>query len=146
MQEDADVAVGDTVARDASTNAKTMKLLTVHSTLGDVLDHPAFAGFAPLVLPWDGRAYDRSLALTEIGSLLPYHTEVDPATVVTSLNRMITNSSDGKRVFHDIYPDADKLADPAKRNTGLFYFPRHAGRSLRHRRAGRRICLCRFCP
>jgi hypothetical protein len=29
----------------------------------DLLNHPAFAGFAPLILPWDDRAYDDILRL-----------------------------------------------------------------------------------
>ena len=59
--------------------------LRPQSTVGDILRHPAFAGFARLILPWDGRAYDEGLALTGIGSLLPYHSHVDPDTVASAL-------------------------------------------------------------
>ena len=55
--------------------------LDAKSTLRDLLRHPAFAGFAHLILPWDGRAYDEQMPLTRIGSLLPYHTHVDPETI-----------------------------------------------------------------
>ena len=55
--------------------------LTPQSTIGDILRHPAFAGFSRLLLPWDDRAYDEKLPLTRVGSLLPYHTHVDPETV-----------------------------------------------------------------
>ena len=30
--------------------------LTTEDTVGNVLNHPAFAGFARLLLPWDSRA------------------------------------------------------------------------------------------
>ena len=90
--------------------------------LGDILDHPAFHGFARLILPWDGRAYDRTMPLQQIGSLLPYHSHVNPAVVVQALNRMIDNVAGGKTVFYDVYDAATRQADPDKQNTGLFFF------------------------
>jgi acetyl esterase/lipase len=92
------------------------------STIGDILDHPAFAGFARQTLPWDGRAYDADMRLSDIGSLLPYHSHVEPDTVVSALNHMIADVNDGKTVFYDIYTKAQKRAQPAKGNTGLFFF------------------------
>jgi acetyl esterase/lipase len=95
--------------------------LSVDSTVGDVLRHPAFAGFALKLLPWDDKAYEERLRLREIGSLLPYHTHVDPEAVVSSLNRLIDDVAAGEQVFHDIYTDAEKRADPTRKNTGLFF-------------------------
>jgi len=57
--------------------------LRVSDSVGDLLEHPAFAGFARLLLPWDDRRYDTTMTLSNIGSLLPYHTHVDPAVVVS---------------------------------------------------------------
>lgn len=96
--------------------------LTPRSTLGDLLRHPALAGFARLILPWDDRAYDESLPLTEIGSLLPYHTQVGPETVVSALNRMIEDASAGRTVFYRFYSSAERQAQPSRENTGLFFF------------------------
>lgn len=105
---------------------RTMRVNARHlnpdSRLGDLLDHPALAGFARLILPWDGRDHDRAMPLHRIGSLLPYHSHVDPETVTRALNRMIDDASDGRTVFHDIYTAAEKRAQPAKDNTGLFLF------------------------
>jgi acetyl esterase/lipase len=92
------------------------------STVGDILRHPAFAGFSRLILPWDDRAYDESLPLTEIGSLLPYHTHVDPATVASALNRMIDDVSSGRTVFYRFYSEAQIQEQPARKDTGLFFF------------------------
>jgi acetyl esterase/lipase len=61
------------------------------------------------------------LPLRNIGSLLPYHSNVDPAVVVSSLNRMIDDVSVGRTVFYDIYTDAQKLAEPSRKDTGLFF-------------------------
>lgn len=96
--------------------------LRVDDTIGDVLEHPAFAGFGRLLLPWDERRYDTTMRLREIGALLPYHTHVDPAVVVSSLNRMIDDAAAGRRVFYDFYTDAEKEANPSRANTGLFFF------------------------
>lgn len=96
--------------------------LAADSTIGDILAHPAFVGFAALILPWDDRAYDPEMPLTEIENLLPYHSNVDVGVVVASLNRMIDDIARGHRVFYDIYDEAAKKADPTKANTGLFFF------------------------
>src|SRR5687767_10346235 len=96
--------------------------LRVDDTVGDVLKHPAFAGFGRLLLPWDDRRYDTTMPLREIGSLLPYHSHVDPAVIVSSLNRMIDDVAAGRTVFYDFYTAAEKEAEPARRNTGLFFF------------------------
>lgn len=99
-----------------------MAHLTVDSTLGDVLYHPAFTGFARHLLPWDDKAYDERLRLTDIGSILPYHTHVDPNVIVSSLNRMIDDVGAGRSVFYDFYSDAERQADPTRKDAGLFYF------------------------
>jgi len=96
--------------------------LRVDDTVGAMLAHPAFAGFGRLLLPWDDRRVDMTMRLREIGSLLPYHTHVDPAVVVSSLNRMIDDAAAGRTVFHDFYTAGEKEADPSRRNTGLFFF------------------------
>lgn len=115
------------VAAEAQEDRTTMEMmapalpLTPDDTLGTLLHTPAFAGFAPLILPWDGRDYDPSMPLHQIGSLLPNHSHVSPDSVVKGLNRMITDAGKGNRIFYDIWPEAERQADPSKRNTGLFF-------------------------
>jgi len=95
--------------------------LAPNSRLRDLLNHPAFAGFGHLILPWDNRPYDENLALSNLGSLLPYHSHVRPEIVVGALNRMIDDAANGKTIFHDFYTAAQKREQPAKENTGLFF-------------------------
>jgi hypothetical protein len=64
----------------------------------DVLAHPAFAGFGRLLLPWDDRSYDTAMPLSNVGSLLPYHSHVAPEVVVSSLNGMIDDANAGRTV------------------------------------------------
>lgn len=101
--------------------------LRVDDRVDDILKQPAFAGVGRLILPWDDRRYDPNMPLRNIGSLLPYHSHVDPAVVVSSLNRMIDDASAGKAIFFDIYTDAQKQAEPSRRDTGIFFFRGKAG-------------------
>jgi acetyl esterase/lipase len=101
--------------------------LHVSDSVDSMVKHPAFAGFGRLLLPWDHRPYDATMPLKNIGSLLPYHTHVDPVVVVSSVNRMIDDASDGRSAFHDIYSDAPKQAEPSRHDTGLFFFQGEPG-------------------
>jgi acetyl esterase/lipase len=96
--------------------------LRVDDSLGDILEHPAFAGFGRLLLPRDDRGYANTMPLRNIGSLLPYHEHVDPVVVVSALNRMVDDASVGRTIFYDVYTDAQRQAEPSRKNTGLFFF------------------------
>jgi acetyl esterase/lipase len=96
--------------------------LNADDSIRDLLGHPAFAGFARLLLPWDGRTYDEAMRLSDIGSLLPYHSHVDSETVAGALNRMIDDVNNGHAVFYPFYSEEQKQEQPARENTGLFFF------------------------
>lgn len=96
--------------------------LRADDRIKDLLDHPAFAGFARLTLPWDDRDYDGTMRLRDIGTLLPYHSHVNPHVVVSSLNRLIDDAAAHESVFYDFYTRVQKQAEPARANTGLFFF------------------------
>jgi acetyl esterase/lipase len=98
------------------------KHLSPDDTIADLVTHPAFAGFGRLLLPWDDRTYDDGMRLRNIGSLLPYHSHVDPPTVVSALNHMIDDVGNGKTVFYELYTEQEKKQEPTKSNTGLFFF------------------------
>jgi acetyl esterase/lipase len=85
--------------------------LRVTDTIGDLLNHPAFARCGRLLLPWDERPYDKTMRLGDIGQLLPYHTCVDSDVVVSSINRMIDDAHAGKPIFYDVYTEAEKAAE-----------------------------------
>ncbi len=62
------------------------------------------------------------MPLTRVGSLLPYHTHVDPETVASALNRMIDEAARGRTVFYRFYSEAERRQEPTRDNTGLFFF------------------------
>lgn len=96
--------------------------LTADHTILDLLNHPAFAGFGRLLLPWDDRSYDNRMRLRNLGSLLPYHSHVNPATVVSALNHMIDDVNNGNTIFYEFYTEEEKKEQRARSNTGLFFF------------------------
>jgi acetyl esterase/lipase len=109
-------------ARGTDVSANRGGRLDVQSTIRDILRHPSLAGFGRLILPWDDRAYDEQMPLTRIGSLLPYHSHVDPETVASALNRLIDEAASGQTVFYRFYSEAQRQQEPARDNTGLFFF------------------------
>ena len=104
------------------TEAAAAGHLSPNARLSELLDHPAFAGFAPLVLPWDGRTYDGDTPLRRMGELLPYHSEVRSDDMLAALNHMIDEVGAGRPVFHDFYSEAQKREQPSRRFAGLFLF------------------------
>lgn len=109
----------------ATSTAATAQAATAHlapsDRLGDLLDHPALAGFARLLLPRTDADVDRNTRLADFGSLLPYHTQVDAREVAAGLNRLIDDAGAGRRVFIDVHTPAEKARDPTKADTGLFF-------------------------
>jgi hypothetical protein len=102
----ADHLVSATSARDimkGQTSRRVGEHLAVDDTILDLLNHPAFAGFSRLLLPWDDRTYDNTLRLRNLDSLLPYHSHVNPRTVVDALTHMIDDVSKGKPVFYGLH-------------------------------------------
>lgn len=96
--------------------------LRLEDRLGDLVSHPAFQGFSHRLLPWDGRDYDLAMPLKNMEQLLPYHSHVEPSVVVAALNRMVDDTSVGHTVLYDFYTDTQRQAQPALKNTGLFFF------------------------
>jgi len=86
------------------------------------VNHPSFKGFGQFILPLDNRAYDGNMQLSRVGSLLPYHSYVEPEAVVETINYMIDQVADGKVIFYNVYTERQKQENPAKRNTGFFFF------------------------
>lgn len=112
---------GDETGKGAVSGSRG-RHLNADDSIRNLLGHPAFAGFARLLLPWDGRRYDEEMRLNDIGSLLPYHRNVVPETVVGALNRMIDDVNSGHAVFYPFTSEDQKQGQPARENTGLFFF------------------------
>ena len=97
-----------------------MTHLRASDTVRDLAVHPAFQGVGHLLLPWSDER-GASTPLAEIASLLPYHSHVDPGTVVAAINRMIDDAGAGRVLFYDFYTAAEKASEPTREKTGLFF-------------------------
>jgi acetyl esterase/lipase len=85
----------------------------------DVISDPAFRGFGRLLFPVQSGYWSGST----LGTLrLIWYSEIDPDKTVEIVNTLKTRSLAGQKVFFDIYSEAEKSADPSKRDTGLFFF------------------------
>ena len=92
---------------------------TAASPITDVMRDPAFGSFGRLLLPadeyyWSGERL-RDLRLT-------WYSYVNTEKTVQIVNTLKEHALSGEQIFYDIYTEAEKRADPAKRDTGLFFF------------------------
>jgi hypothetical protein len=96
--------------------------LTTSDYVMNIAYHPAFRRFGELLLPRDHNAGSYITQLRNVGSLMLYHSHVEPDTVVGAINCMIDEVNSGNTIFYNIYTDEQKQLDPQKENTGLFFF------------------------
>ena len=96
--------------------------LTTTNTIRDIVNHPAFEGFGALLLPRDYNSGCGNTQLRNVGSLMPYHSHVEPDIVVGTINHMIDEINYRKNIFFDFYTKQEKQQHPTKESTGLFFF------------------------
>ena len=89
------------------------------SKIRDVINDPAFGNYGRLLFPVQ-RNYMQGASLGTMK--LSWYTNICPDDTVEVVNYLWTQASAGKPIFYDIYTEEEKLADPAKRDTGLFLF------------------------
>ena len=97
---------------------------TRETTIEEVAEHPAFGDYGRLIFPVDDWYYDGDT----LGTLsLTWYNNMDPDKTVEIANYFRENAEAGNTIFYDIYTDEEKAADPAKEDTGLFFFRGEAG-------------------
>ena len=94
---------------------------TENSKVTDVMRDPAFGDYGHLIFPVD-IAISEDLELKDVEDILPWYSEVNPKKTVEIVNYMKERVTDGEQIFYDIYSEEEKEADPAKEDTGLFFF------------------------
>lgn len=96
--------------------------LKPENTIRELLEHPAFSGFAHNLLTRDSDQRQTDLRLEQAARLMPYHGNVDAGTVINALNTMVDRVGAGNTIFYDFYTEHQKRDDPSKNATGLFFF------------------------
>lgn len=119
-----------TVDTEKSTDAPEDHIKTSYTADTKVLaviEDPVFQGYGRLIFP-AGSTINESMTLREAGGLLPWYSpNVNPERTVEIVNYMKSKAEAGEQIFYDIYTDEEKAADPAKKNTGLFFFRGNPG-------------------
>ncbi|MBO5283945.1 MAG: alpha/beta hydrolase [Lachnospiraceae bacterium] len=92
---------------------------TVDTPISDVINDPVFGDYGRLIFPVDDWYYSGDT----LGELhLTYYSNLDPNETVEITNYMKEHAGAGDVIFYDIYTEEEKAADPAKEDTGLFFF------------------------
>jgi predicted esterase len=99
---------------------------STESKVWDVINDPTFEGYGRLIFPAD-RTIDRGMTFSEVDRLLTWYNNVKPERTVEIVNYLESQAEAGKQIFYDIYTDEEKAADPAKEDTGLFFFRGNPG-------------------
>lgn len=92
---------------------------TAETPIADVVNDPVFGDYGRLIFPVDEWYYSGET----LGQLrLTWYSNIQPDKTVEIVNYMHDHAAAGDVIFFDIYTEAEKAADPAKRDTGLFFF------------------------
>lgn len=100
---------------------------TVNTKISDVISDPVFGDYGRLIFPVDSGYYSGDT----LGELrLTWYSNIDADKTVEIASYMKTHATAGETIFYDIYTEAEKDADPDKRDTGLFFFRGEPGARL----------------
>ena len=92
---------------------------TTSTSIQDVIDNSVFAGYGRLLFPVE----DWYMSGSTLGDLqLTWYNNIDPEETVEIVNTLWQRANAGENVFYDIYTEEEKAEDPAKEDTGLFFF------------------------
>ncbi len=97
---------------------------TRESKIEDVKNAPVFGSYGRLLFPTDDYYYSGD-TLEDLQ--LTYYNHIDPDETVELVNTLRERAENGQTIFYDIYTDEEKAADPAKEDTGLFFFKGTSG-------------------
>ena len=108
----------ETEVEDVQTGQGMSVPYTADTFISDVTGDPIFGDYGRLIFPVDAgyRSGDT------LGNLrLTWYSNIDPNKTVEITNYVRDT------IFYDIYTDEEKAADPAKADTGLFFFKGNPG-------------------
>ena len=92
---------------------------TADTPIQTVMNDPVFDDYGRLLFPVDTGYWSGET----LGDLrLTYYSHIDPDETVEIVNTLKERALAGATIFYDIYTEEEKAADPAKEDTGLFFF------------------------
>lgn len=90
----------------------------VNSKIRDVINESVFNGFGRMIFPVQ-KNYIQGAALGTMN--LSWYSNIRPEETVEVVNYLYEKAA-SEKIFYDIYTDEEKAGDPAKNDTGLFFF------------------------
>lgn len=109
----------DKGVRSVLGNDQSYKAFTADTRIEDVIKDPAFGNFGRLLFPTDKRYYSGDT----LGKLsLTWYSNINPNKTVEIVNYLKERTESGDTIFYEIYSDKEKVQDPTKEDTGLFFF------------------------
>jgi acetyl esterase/lipase len=93
------------------------------TTYGEIIDHPAFAGFGAYMTPAEDAGNIEAQRSADIEALHAAVQSWDPQTIVDGLNFMIDQVNTGATVWYPLYSDEDTSADESKKSAGMWFIP-----------------------
>ncbi len=106
------------------TNLHASEPYTLNTRISEVTGNPIFENFGRLIFPVDIGYYSGET----LGELqLTWYSNIIPGKTVEITNYMKNRAEAGDAIFFDIYTDQEKADDPAKGDTGLFFFKGNPG-------------------
>lgn len=100
--------------------------VTRDTRVRDVMDDPVFGGYGRLLFPVN-RTIPGNMTLENVGDVLIWYNDINPDKTVEIVNSLGERAAAGDVIFYDIYTDEEKADDPAKEDTGLFFFQGEPG-------------------
>lgn len=94
---------------------------TLETKVTDVMKDPVFDDYGRLIFPADVRIRN-DLELQDVEDILMWYNNINPEKTVEIANYLKDQAEAGEQIFYDIYTEEEKAEDPAKENTGLFFF------------------------
>lgn len=98
-------------------------MINARTTVQDIINDKDFENFGRLLFPVD-RAITNDMTLEDISTPNVYiwYSHIKVNKTVEIINSLKKRTQNGEKVFYDIYTEREKMLDPSKRDTGLFFF------------------------
>ena len=111
-------------ANSPLSNRTVSKPYTINTKISEVINDSVFGDYGRLIFPVNSGYYSGDT----LGNLrLTWYNNINPAKTVEIANYMKEHATAGDIIFFDIYTEEEKLANPQKANTGLFFFKGKSG-------------------
>lgn len=106
------------------TSQKDTEMYTRTTKITDVINDEIFGDYGRLIFPVESAYYSGD---TLENLKLTWYNNIDPDTTVEIVNYMKSSVLNGQTIFYDIYSEQEKKTEPAKEDTGLFFFKGNEG-------------------